>query len=279
MTIIRKLKWALLVMVIAVVGALVNENVIHYYMPKAVFYTVLIGGIGPTIIIRLFSKRARELKLHLYIFSLTMGLLLAPWFGMVVGYSDIFAKDQAGVQAREVRFKIVRIEFRNKETGVWETNIANRSVVLHPGENWAWVGREEIGVPIGYDRQRGISEIETDVIWDHNLVSQEHPDWGVPVPGNPLECIKSEDLGGGKYLITFFYRSEFEQPFPKFEDVEVSGRKPPSLPIPISVQPDKGWEVIIAEDGRIETSRMHILFPQPIGEFVMELGTPEGVID
>ena len=276
--IIKKLRWFFLVILIAVVGALLNENFIHYYVPKNIFYSILIFGTASTITAYLI-KPVRQHKVHWLLLSLTIGLLLIPYFGLVIGYSDIFAKDQSGIQAQEVRFKIVKIEFRNEETGAWETNIADRSVVLHPGENWVWVGREEIPVPIGYDRQRGTSEMESDVIWDQNIVLQEHPDWGVPIPGNPPECVKSVDLGEGKYLITFFYQSEFNQPFPKFEEAEAGGRKPPSFPIPISIHPDKGWEVIVAEDGKIEGSRLHILFPQPVGEFIFELGTPEGTIE
>lgn len=278
MKIIKKLRWVLLVILIGVVGALLNENFIHYFIPKAVFYSILIGGSALTTI-TFFIKPARKYGIHKFLLSFTIGILLIPWLGLIIGYSDIFAKDQAGIQAQEVRFKIIKIEFRNEGTGAWETNIADRSVVLHPGENWVWVGRQEIAAPIGYDRQRGASEMETDVIWDQNIILQEHPDWAVPTPQNDPRCIKSEDLGGGKYFITFFYRSEFEQPFPKFEEVEVTGKKPPSLPIPISVHPDMGWEVIVAEDGRIEGSRLHILFPEPIGEFVMEIGTPEGTIE
>ncbi len=154
MKIIKKLKWVLLMILIGVVGALLNENFIHYYTPKSVFYSILIGGIALTIA-TFFIKPARRYKVHCFLFSLTIGLLLIPYLGLVIGYSDIFAKDQAGIQAQEVRFKIVKIEFRNKETGAWEINIADRSVVLHPGENWVWVGRQEIATPIGYDRQRG----------------------------------------------------------------------------------------------------------------------------
>lgn len=267
----KKLKWVFLTILIAVVGVWLNENFIHYYTPKAVFYSILIGG--PALaVIAYFVKPARSYKIHCYLLSLTVGLLLIPYLGLVIGYSDIFAKDQAGIQAKEVRFKIVKIEFRNESTGAWETNIANRSVVLHPGENWAWVGRQEIGAPVGYDRQRGVSEIETDVIWDQNIVSQEHLDWSVPTPENNPRCTKSEDLGGGRYLVTFFDRPEFDQPLPKLEAVEATGKKPPSFPIPM--RPDMGWEVIIAEDGRIETTVMHVLFPEPIGEIVIELGTP-----
>ncbi len=278
MKIIKKLKWVFLVILIAVVGALLNENFIHYYTPKGVFYSILIGGIALTIL-SFFIKSAKELKLHWYLLSITIGLLLIPYIGLIIGYSDIFAKDQAGIQAQEVRFKIVKIEFRNESTGAWETNIADRSVVLHPGENWVWVGREAIGTPLGYDRQRGASEMETDVIWDQNIILQEHPDWQVPTPQNDPRCIRSEDLGGGKYFVTFFDRSEFDQPQPKLEEVERTGKKPPSFPIPISIQADKGWEVIVGEDGHIETTVLHILFPEPIGEYVIELGTPEGTIE
>src|SRR4030042_2230957 len=176
----KKLKWVLLVILIAVVGALLNENFIHYYTPKSVFYSILIGG--PALaIIAYFIKPLRKYKIHCYLLSLTIGILLIPYIGLVIGYSDIFAKDQAGVQAKEVRFKIVKIEFRKEGTDIWETNIADRMVTLHPGENWAWVGRQALTAP-GYDRQRGVSEIETDVYWDQNIISQEHPDWQVPTP-------------------------------------------------------------------------------------------------
>lgn len=276
MNIVKKLKWVLLTILVGVVGALLNENFVHYYIPKSVFYSILIGGFLLAIIAR-FIRPARGLKLHCCLLSLAIGILLVPYLGLVVGHSDIFAKDQAGIQAKEVRFKIVKIEFRNENTGAWETNIAGRAVVLHPGENWTWVGRQEIGTPIGYDRQRGVSEIETDVIWDQNIILQEHPDWQVPTPENNPRSIKSEDLGGGKYLITFFDRPEFDQPFPKLEEMERTGKKPPSLPIPM--HPDMGWEVIIAEDGQIKDTAMHVLFPEPIGELVIGLGTPEGTIE
>lgn len=273
MRIIRKLKWVFLTILIAVVGALLNETFIHYYTPKSVFYSILI--LGPALsAAAFFIKPARRYKIHWYLLSFAIGILLIPYFGLVIGHSDIFAKDQAGIIAKEVRFKIVKIEFRNEQTGAWETNIANRSVVLHPGKNWAWVGRQEIASPVGYDRQRGVSEIETDVIWDQNIVLQEHPDWGVPVPGNPADCIKSEDLGGEKYLITFFSRPEFDQPLPKLQEAETTGKEPPSLPIPM--HPDMGWEVIVAENGRIENTRLHVLFPEPFGELTIEIGTPEG---
>ena len=110
-----------------------------------------------------------------------------------------------------------------------------------------------------------MSEIETDVIWDQNIISQEHPDWTVPTPENNPECIRSEDLGGGKYSITFFSRPEFDQPIPKLEGKE--------LP-PIPMHPDVGWEVIVGEDGRIGRTALHILFPEPLGEIVIEKGTP-----
>lgn len=276
MKIIKKLRWIFLTILIGVVGALLNENFIHYYTPKSVFYSILIFGIALTIA-AFFIKPAKRYKIHNFLLSFTIGILLIPYLGLVIGYSDIFAKDQAGIMAKEVRFEIVKIEFRNKETGVWETNIANRAVTLYPGKNWVWVGRQEIATPIGYDRQRGVSEIETDVIWNQNIVSQEHPDWQVPTPENNPECIRSEDLGGGKYLITFFSRPEFNQPLPKLEEVEKTGKKPPSLPIPM--HPDMGWEVIIGEDGRIEGTWLHVLFPEPFGTLIIEMGTPEGTID
>ncbi len=59
----------MLIILIAVVGALLNENFIHYYIPKIVFYSILISGIALTIITR-FVRSARDLKLHLYLLSL-----------------------------------------------------------------------------------------------------------------------------------------------------------------------------------------------------------------
>lgn len=268
MKIIKQLKWAFLAILIGVVGTLLNENFVHYYTPKSVFYSILIFGVASTIA-AFFIKSARKYRVHYFLLSFSIGLLLIPYLGLVIGYSDIFAKDQAGIQAKEVRFKIVKIEFRNEDTGVWETNIADRAVVLHPGENWAWLGRQEL-TPVGHDREKGVSEIETDVIWDQNIISQEHPDWQVPTPENNPEVIKSEDLGGGTYFITFFSRPEFDQPLPKLE-----GR---GLP-PIPMHPDVGWEVIVGEDGRIERTAFRILFPEPIGEIVIEKGTPEGTIN
>jgi hypothetical protein len=268
MKIIGKLKWVFFTILIGIIGILLNENFFHYYVPKNVFYSILIFGAVSTIT-TFFIKSARKYKIHYFLLSFTIGLLLFPYFGLVIGYSDVFAKDQAGIQAKEVRFKIVKIEFRKEGTDIWETNISNREVTLHPGENWAWVGRQEL-TPVGHDRERGVSEIETDVIWDQNIISQEHPDWQVPTPENNPEVIKSEDLGGGKHLITFFQRPEFNQSLPKLE-----GREPPPLPI----HPDVGWEVIVGENGRIGRTTLHILFPEPFGELIIEKGTPEGTID
>jgi len=259
MKIIRKLKWVFLVILIGVIGALLNENFIHYYTPKSVFYSILISG--PALaIIAYFIKSLRKYKIHFFLLSLTIGILLIPYIGLVIGYSDIFAKDEAGIQAKEVRFKMVKIEFRKTDTNIWETNLADREVTLYPGKNWAWIGRQEL-TAYGHDRQRGLTEIETDIIWDQNIISQEHPDWQVPTPENNPECIKSIDSSEGKYLITYFSRDEFEGPIPKPE-----GEEPP----PIPMHPDVGWEVIIGEDGRIERTALHILFPEPFGELIIE---------
>src|SRR4030042_406990 len=256
----KKLKWVLLVILIAVVGALLNENFIHYYTPKSVFYSILIGG--PALaIIAYFIKPLRKYKIHCYLLSLTIGILSIPYIGLVIGHSDIFAKDEAGIQAKEVRFKIVKIEFRKEGTDIWEINLADREVTLYPGKNWAWIGRQEL-TPVGHDLQRGLTEIETDIIWDQNIILQEHHDWQVPAPENNPECIKSIDLGEGKYLITYFSRDEFEGPIPRPED----GKEP----LPIPMHPDVGWEVIIGEDGRIERTALHILFPEPFGELIIE---------
>lgn len=260
MKIIRKLKWFFLIILIGVTGALLNENFIHYYTPKNVFYSILISG--PALaIIAYFIKPLKKHKIHLFLLSLTIGILLIPYIGLIIGYSDVFAKDEAGIQAKEVRFKMVKIEFRKTDTNIWETNLADRMVTLYPGKNWAWIGRQEL-TAYGHDWQRGISEIETDILWNQNIISEEHPDWQVPTPENNPECIKSIDLGEGKYLITYFRRDEFEEPMPR-----PKGKEPP----PIPMHPDVGWEVIIGEDGRIERTALHILLPEPLGEKVIEL--------
>ena len=93
----------------------------------------MIGGIALATI-AYFIKPARKYKIPNFLLCLTIGILIIPYLGLIIGSSDIFAKDQAGIQAQEVRFKIVKIEFRNEETGVWETNLADRMVVLHPGK-------------------------------------------------------------------------------------------------------------------------------------------------
>lgn len=262
MKIIKKLKWFFLVILIGVIGAWLNENFVHYYTPKGVFYSILISGIALAVITYLL-KPTRKYKFHLLLLSLTIGFLLIPYLGLVIGHSDIFVKDQAGIQAKEVRFKIVKIEFKKEGEDIWETNLANKEATLYPGKNWVWLGRQELSA-FGHDRERGVSEIETDIFWDQNIILQEYPDWQVPTPENNPECIKSVDLGGGKYLITFFQRPEFDQPMPKLE-----GREPAPFPI----YPDVGWEVIVGEDGRIERTALHILFPVPFGEKIIEKGS------
>lgn len=264
---IKKLKWVLLIILVAVTGTLLNENFIHYYIPKIVFYSILISGIMLAIIAR-FTKSSRELELHYYLLSLTIGLLLTPYLGLVVGYSDIFAKDRAGLSltVKEVRFKIVKIEFKKKGEDIWETNFVNKEATLHPGENWVWLGRQELG-PFGHDRERGIMETETDIIWDQNLVAQEHPDWQIPTQENNPECIRSEDLGGGKYLVTFFRKEEFERPMLK------PGGAENGLPPPIPINPDVGMDVIIGEDGRVARITLHPLLPEPFDELAVEVPT------
>lgn len=252
---------------IAVIGALLNENFIHYYISKIVFYYILIGGISSTIVAR-FIRPVRKLRLHLCLFSLTIGILLAPYLGLIIGYSDIFAKDQAslGLIVKEVRFKIVKVEFKKEGEDVWETNLANKEATLHPGENWVWLGRQELG-PTGHDRERGIMETETDIIWDQNLVIQEHPDWIVPSLGGNTDVIKSEDLGEGKYLVTFFRREEFERPILRPQGAEAG----PPPPIPIN--PDVGMDVVVGDDGRVARITLHPLLPEPIGQLTIEVPT------
>src|SRR3989344_3041507 len=259
MKIVKKLKWVLLVILIAVVGILINENFIHYYISKSVFYSVLVSGIALAII-AYFIKPLRKYKIHNFLLCFTIGVLLSPYLGLIKGYSNIFAKDQAGVVAKEIRFKVVKREFKKEGQDVWDTAIADRQITLYPGKNWAWLGRQEF-CPLDYDRQRGVAEIETDVVWDQNLVSQEHPDWEVPAPGKNPDVMKSEDLGGGRYSITFFYRVEDEGPILKPEGAEP----------PICVYPDIGMDFIIGEDGRFLKNTMHLLLPEPIGEKTIEV--------
>jgi len=265
MRIIRKLKWVFLVILIVAVGAWLNENFIHYYTPKNVFYSVLIGGIVLAAI-AYFIKSLREYKIPQFLFSLIIGFLLIPYLGLVIGYSDIFAKDQPGMTVKEVRFKIVKIEFR-KEGGGWETNFTDKTATLYPGKNWVWLGRQDIGNPSGYDRERGIMETAADIIWDQNLIAQEHPDWQVPTPENDPACVKSEDLGEGKYLVTFFRREEFERPILRPAGAE--GQPPP----PASIHPDVGMDVIVGENGRVEKITLHPLLPEPFGELTVDVPT------
>ncbi len=263
MKIIKKLKWVFLVIFIGVVGAWINESFVHYYTPKSVFYSVLVGGITLAIV-TFFIKPARKYKVPNFILSFTIGILLIPYIGLVIGNSDIFAKDQVGIQAKEVRFKIVKIEFKKEGEDVWETNLANREATLYPGKNWVWLGRQELAA-FGHDREKGIFETEADIIWDQNLISQEHPDWQVPTPENNPEVIKSEDLGEGKYLVTFSRREEFERPILRPAGAE--GEPPP----PIPVYPDVGMDVVIGEDGRITGMTLHLLLPEPLGEKIIEV--------
>ncbi len=259
MKIIKKLVWVLPVIFIGVAGILINENFIHLYISKSIFYSILISGIVLAIA-TYFIQPLRKYGIHKFLICLTIGLLLIPYLGLIKGYSNIFAKDQAGVTAKEIRFKIVKREFKKQGQDVWDTAMADRQITLYPGKNWAWLGRQEF-CPLDYDRQRGVAEIETDVFWDQNIVLQEHPDWQVPAPGNNPEVIKSEDLGGGKYFITFFYRVEDEGPILKPEGAEP----------PICIYPDIGMDFIIGEDGRFLKNTMHLLLPEPIGEKIIEI--------
>jgi hypothetical protein len=259
MKIIKKLKWVLLVILIGVVGILINENFIHFYISKSIFYSILASGILLSTV-AYFIQSLKKYGIHKFLLCLTIGILLVPYLGLMKGYSNIFAKDQAGVTAKEIRFKVVKREFKKEGQDVWDTAMANRQVTLYPGKNWVWLGRQEF-CPLDYDRQRGVAEIETDVYWDQNLVLQEHPDWEVPTPGKNPDCIKSEDLGGGKYFITFFYRVEDERPI----------LKPEGLEPPICIYPDIGMDFIIGEDGRFLKNTMHLLLPEPIGEKIIEI--------
>ena len=263
MKIIKKLKWVLLTVLIGVVLALINENFVHYYISKNVFYLILIFGAVLAIVAR-FIKPLKEHKIHGYLLSLTIGFLIAPYLGLVIGYSDIFTKDQAGIQVKEVRFKIVKIDFKKEGEDVWENNLANREATLYPGKNWVWIGRQELAA-FGHDRERGIFETEADIFWDQNLILQEHPDLQIPTSENNSEVIRSEDLGEGKYLITFFRREEFERPL-----LRPAGEEGRPLP-PVPIYPDVGMDVVIGEDGRITGMTLHLLLPEPLGEKLIEV--------
>ncbi len=263
MKIVKKLKWVLLVILIGVLGLLLNENFIHLYISKSIFYSILASGIALAII-AYFIQPLRRYGIHKILLALTIGILLIPYLSLLKGYSNIFAKDQPGIQVKEVRFKIVKIDFKKEGEDVWENNFANREATLYPGKNWVWIGRQELAA-FGHDRERGIFETEADIIWDQNLISQEHPDWQVPTPENNPEVIKSEDLGGGKYLITFFRREEFERPMLRPAGAE--GQPPP----PVPVYPDVGMDVIIGEDGRITGMTLHLLLPAPLDELTIEV--------
>ena len=263
MKIIKKLKWVLLVILIGVIGALLNENFIHFYTPKNVFYSILI--FGPILaIIAYFIKTFKRYEIHNILLSFTVGILLIPYLGLVIGNSDIFAKDQAGIQVKEVKFKIVKIDFKKEGEDIWENNLADREATLYPGKNWVWIGRQNLAA-FGHDRERGIFETAAYIIWDQNLILQEHPDWQVPSPENNPEVIKSEDLGEGKYLVTFFRREEFERPL-----LRPAGEEGKPLP-PVPVYPDVGMDVIIGENGRITGMTLHLLLPEPIGEKIIEV--------
>ncbi len=259
MKIIKKLKWVFLAILIGVVGVLLNENFIHFYISKSIFYSILVSGIALAAA-AYFIQPLRKYVIHKFLLALTIGLLLIPYLSLVKGYSNIFAKDQAGVTAKEIRFKVVKREFKKEGQDVWDTAMTDRQVTLYPGKNWVWLGRQEF-CPLDYDRQRGVAEIETDVFWDQNLVLQEHPDWEVPTPGKNPDVIKSEDLGGGKYFITFFYRVEDEGPILKPEGAEP----------PVCIYPDIGMDFIIGEDGRFFFFFFFFLLPEPIGEKIIEI--------
>ena len=263
MKIIKKLKWVFLVILVGVVGVLINENFIHFYISKTIFYSILASGIALAII-AYFIQPLRKYGIHKFLLALTISVLLIPYLSLIKGYSNIFAKDQPGMTVKEVRFKIVKIDFKKEGEDVWENNFANREATLYPGKNWVWIGRQELAA-FGHDRERGIFETEADILWDQNFISQEHPDWQVPTSGNNPEVIRSEDLGGGKYLITFFRREEFERPLLRPAGAE--GQPPP----PIPVYPDVGMDVIIGEDGRITGMTLHLLLPAPFEELTIEV--------
>jgi len=264
---LKKLKWPLLVILIAVIGILLNENFIHLYISKSIFFSILALGIALAII-TYFVKPARKYGIHKFFIALTIGLLLIPYLSLMKGYSNMFAKDQAGITVKEIRFEIVKFECRKEGQDVWDPVMENRQATLYPGKNWVWLGRIDFSAP-GHDRVRAVTEIETDIIWDQNIVSQEHPDWGVPTPGQTVDCIKSEDLGGGKYLITYFHRDEMEGPMLEPKSFEEAGPR-----FPIGIQPDLGLDIVVDEDGRFLRNTFHVLLPPPWGDITMEVPPP-----
>jgi len=72
MKIIKKLKWVFLVILIGVVGAILNENFLHYYVSKNIFYSILIFGPASTIAAS-FIKPARCYGIHKFLLSFTIG--------------------------------------------------------------------------------------------------------------------------------------------------------------------------------------------------------------
>jgi hypothetical protein len=263
MKILRKLRWFFIVILIAVVGILLNENLFRFYISRIVFYSILAAGIVLSTV-AYFSKPARRRGIHKFVIVLTIGFLLIPYLGLLKGYSNMFAKDQAGTTVKEIRFEIVKFECRKEGQDVWDTVMENRQATLYPGKNWVWLGKIDFSAP-GHDRNRVITEIETDIVWDQNIISQEHPDWGVPVPGQPPDCIKSQDLGQGKYLITFFHRDEKEGPMLKPKGLE-EGPK-----LPFAIQPDLGLDIVVGEDGRFMRNAFHVLLPEPFGDMAVEI--------
>ena len=161
MKIIKKLKWFFLIILIAVIGVLLNENLVHLYISKSIFYSILGSGVVLTVIVYLI-RPLRQYGIHKFLIVLTIGLLLIPYLSLIKGYSNIFAKDQAGVTAKEIRFKVVKREFKKEGQDIWDTAMADRQVILYPGKNWVWLGRQEF-CPLNYDKQRGVAEIEIDV--------------------------------------------------------------------------------------------------------------------
>jgi hypothetical protein len=251
----------LLALAIGIIGTLLSENFLHILITRVEFYMILVVGAASAGIVY-FPKFLRRLGLHSLVIAVTLGLLMMPYLGFVLGKSDLFVKDALpeGLEVKELRVTILKQEFRKAGTDEWVTTMENRSMTLYVGRNWAWLG--ELNLPVGkYDRMRMWRRVEIDIKWDNNVISQNHPDWRVPSPDWDPHCIRSEDLGGGKYLITFLVD--------EFETADIAIDKP------IAVNPDIGLDITLGEDGFPVKIAVHIFLPEPIGEIIEEWPLPE----
>ncbi len=88
----KKLKWVLLTILIGAIGTLLNENFIHLYISRTIFYSTLVSGIVLAVI-AYFIPPLRKYGIHKFLLALTVGILLIPYMSVMKGYSNIFVKD------------------------------------------------------------------------------------------------------------------------------------------------------------------------------------------